>query len=387
MKLTASTTEKELAATWSGTAEPGDPCAGMLREALGAATALEWVLANNPGMPQNLPGGDALLPGIPWLECHARWHGRATDFDVHGALKSLRRIGGYLITPGDPNWPTQLDDLEFRAPPALWAAGEGDPEMLRAPSVSVVGARACSSYGRRTAGQLAYELSAVDIPVISGGAYGIDAAAHQGALDACEDLALPQQMATVAVICGGLANLYPAGHRELFDRIRKLGLVIAEGPPHWRPARWRFLERNRLIAALSQMTVIVEAGIRSGAVATANRAADLGREVGAVPGAVTSPSSDGCHELIRAGAQLIRGSDDVRATFGLSTGGSVDTGGPALPARLQIIFDALPLMGKARADSVAKAAGLSPTETSLALIELQLQGRVEALPDGWWERR
>jgi len=203
-------------------------------------------------------------------------------------------MGIDLVIPGDPHWPAGLDDLGAASPHALWLRGSLDAAQPR--SVALVGARACTPYGQRVACELADGLAARGAVVVSGGAYGIDAAAHRGAL---------ATGVTWAVLAGGLDRDYPVAHRALFAQIvADGGALLGEAPPGAVPARHRFLQRNRLIAAVTCGTVVVEAAWRSGALSTANHAAALLRPVGAVPGPVTSAASAGCHRLLREGTAV-----------------------------------------------------------------------------------
>ena len=210
-----------------------------------------------------------------------------------------RGIGIHI--PGDAGWPSQLDDLP--APPlVLYTRGQPlRPLLLR--SVTVVGSRSATGDGRRLARDWARSLAGYGCTVVSGAAFGIDAAAHQGALAAGR---------TVAVLASGVDLPSPAAHADLLQRIGQAGAIVSELPPGTRPARHRFLARNRLIAALTPGTLVVQAAQRSGALATARRAAELNRVVMAVPGSVTDPAHDGCHALIRdAAAVLVRRPSDV----------------------------------------------------------------------------
>ncbi len=228
-------------------------------------------------------------------------------------LEILDRLDGRLLTADDPHWPA-LAFAAFagvdirtrpqgRAPMVLWVRGPLDLALVSARSCALVGTRASSAYGEYVAADLAAGLAAREVAVVSGGAYGIDGAAHRAAL-ACDG-------ATVAVLASGIDVRYPAGHAELFGRLAEEGLLVTEYPPGSRPTRHRFLTRNRLVAALAGATVVVEAGVRSGAANTAAWARALGRAVCAVPGPVTSSSSVGCHELLRGGAELVSRADDV----------------------------------------------------------------------------
>ena len=205
------------------------------------------------------------------------------------SMKQINSAGGQFITPEDSDWPNQLDDLV--APPiALIIRGQRDALLSLQKSVAIVGTRNPTSYGVRVAGDLAASACDHDFAVVSGGAYGIDTAAHKGALAA--------EGVTVAVLGGGINSLYPSGNARLFQEIKETGLLISEAMPDVPAQPYRFLVRNRLIAALSKTTVVVEAAFRSGSIRTARDAAEILRPVFAVPGPITSPLSDGCHRLI-----------------------------------------------------------------------------------------
>lgn len=222
---------------------------------------------------------------------------------VTAQLERAAQAQAICLVPGYPGWPTQLDDLAETAPLLLWARGNDlRIDLLR--SVAIVGARACSPYGRVQAETLAAELALFGWAIVSGGAYGIDAAAHQGALAVAGR--------TVLVSAGGVDKPYPRAHEHLYRRIAQTGSVVSECPLGAPPARHRFLTRNRLIAAMSRGTVVVEAALKSGARGTAAAAARLSRHVMAVPGPVSSDLSTGCHDLIRQGvATLVGGTNDV----------------------------------------------------------------------------
>jgi DNA processing protein len=219
-------------------------------------------------------------------------------------LQRAANCGAECVIPARAGWPRQLDDLGDCTPYLLWQRGEARlrPALLR--SVAVVGARACTHYGRAIAQTLGSELARRGWAVVSGGAFGIDAAAHAGALAV--------DGTTVLVTAGGVDRPYPQSHEALYARVAGNGAVVSEAPLGVGVARHRFLVRNRLIAALSRGTVIVEAARRSGARATAEAAHNLTRHVMAVPGPVTSDMSIGCHELVRNGqAVLVTGVEDV----------------------------------------------------------------------------
>ena len=207
------------------------------------------------------------------------------------------------IKPGDSEWPARLSDLGDKAPERLFVRGI-DITGLFDKSVSIVGARAATSYGEHVAMEFASELSTRGFTIVSGAAYGIDGAAHRAAVAAGGK--------TIAFLAGSVDRMYPAGHAHLGERIMQRGALISENPPGSEPTKYRFLERNRLIAAASQGSVIVEAGWRSGSLNEAGHAVNLGRPLGAVPGPVTSAASMGSHRLIREeGAVCITSTDDI----------------------------------------------------------------------------
>jgi len=289
--------ERRARAAWSAMVEPGDLPAGALVHALGARAALEWVAAAGRGAPDW-----SALPGLPGpsrmrlIGAVHRWVARSAEVDVDVMLADLDRAGGALVAPGDDAWPCGLDDLGDAAPFALWC--RGSLPVGRA-SVAIVGSRASTGYGERVAFDLAAGLVARGVAVVSGGAYGIDAAAHRGAIAG--------DGPTLVVLAGGVDRGYPAGNVRLFEEaIGTGGGVVSEMPPGALPTKSRFLQRNRLIAAMTGATVVVEAAWRSGALSTAHHAVDLMRPVGAVPGPVTSVASAGCHRLLREGAASVR---------------------------------------------------------------------------------
>ena len=237
---------------------------------------------------------------------------------VDADLERLAALDGRLVIPGDGEWPPRLDELgrptfvaarEIAEPYALWVRGPQDLFASTDRSVAVVGMRASSPYGELVAAELASGLAGRGWAVVSGGAFGIDAAAHRGSL-AVGGL-------TVAVLAGGPDQLYPRSNERLLERILAAGLLVSELPPGFASRRERFLSRNRLVAALTRGTVVVEANLRSGALNTAAHAQALGRPVCAVPGRITSVESRGCHRLLRAeGTRLVAGVDEVLEEVG-----------------------------------------------------------------------
>jgi len=371
------------AAAWTRVAEPGDPAAGTLRAHLGAAGALDWLchVASRGWSGRMLPAGTADGGGQvpPWEEAVGRWLPRLENLDIRRELAVLHGLGGRLLVPGDEEWPTAVDDLGERAPAALWVRGVGRVDR---PGVSVVGMRASTGYGEHVAAQLAIDLAERGVSVVSGGAYGIDAAAHRGALSVGGP--------TCAVLAGGVDRLYPAGNAALLEAVMAHGVVVAEPAPGSVPGRHRFLLRNRLIAALGQVCVVVEAAWRSGALNTARHAEALLRPVGVVPGPVTSMGSVGCHRLLRdTDAVCVTGSADVLELLSPS-GQDLGDEPPVERALLDgldplgaRVLDALPLRTGATLSSLARAAGLSEQEVRSSVGRLELAGRAERSGGGW----
>ena len=210
---------------------------------------------------------------------------------IEQAVKSLNSVNGRFITPDDAEWPIALDDLDLATPVGLWCVGIGELGELAKRSLAIVGARAATAYGERVANEMAVQAAQESVTVVSGAAYGIDAASHRGALLAAGK--------TIAVLACGVDVAYPVSHRGLLTRISESGVVVSEAPPGAKPHKHRFLIRNRLIAALSQGTLVVEAALRSGSLSTSNWAHTLGREVWGIPGPITSATSAGVHTAIR----------------------------------------------------------------------------------------
>ena len=255
-------------------------------------------------------------------------------------------------------------------PRSLFLRGAPDPEILARPAVAIVGARACSPYGAQVARMLGRELATAGLVVVSGLARGIDGEAHRGALDAGG--------LTVAVLGCGIDRDYPAAHSELARRICERGLVVSEYEPGVEPAPWRFPARNRIIAGLTAVTVIVEARERSGALITADFALEDGREVLAVPGEITGTLSTGTNRLLRQGATPLTTADDVLELFGLAASQRprAPTVGPSATAVLERLAD-----GAASADELSRTTGLDPGPLAAALAELEL-ARLASEADG-----
>ncbi len=305
----------------------------------------------------------AVCPGAPAKALRA-WRSQAR----HVALeRDLEAAGCWSTCPHRPGFPASLSALGPAAPRALF--GAGDRALLNAAeperAATVVGARRASAYGREVAHDLARTLAASGIAVISGLALGVDSAAHEGALEGAGN--------TIAVLGAGADRPYPRSHRRLYERIRRAGLVVSELPPGSPTFRWMFPARNRVMAALAGLTIVVEAAERSGSLITAEMAIEGGRQVGAVPGPVTSWRSAGANKLLADGAAVIRDAQDVLDLL-LGPGAvSVERGGPVIDALERAVLGAVEA-GCATADGVCDAENLAYTQALGALGRLERKG-------------
>ncbi|WP_131738009.1 DNA-processing protein DprA [Actinomadura roseirufa] len=368
------TPEHTARATLTAVAEPGDALLNRIIDRTGGVGALEAIRTGR------LPGDVPVTPQE--LQRLDHWRVRLATGDADQDLAVCARFGGRLICPGDPEWPTTLDDLGANRPYALWLRGPGDLRNGCLRSVAVVGSRAASPYGLRAAAEFASDLADAGWTVISGGALGIDAAAHRGALAA--------DGTTVAIFANGVDVPYPASNEGLFAEMARRSLLVSESPPGVPPHRLRFLVRNRLIAALSRGSVIVEAEARSGALNTATWARRLGRVVMAVPGPVTSRTSVGCHRLLREeGTVLISRTAEIVEAVGLiGTDLAPPPHTPVLPRdRLdpvtRSVLEALPARGSAGPAQLAAKAGVDLPTANAKLGLLSAAGFVERAPTGW----
>ncbi|MEO5680388.1 MAG: DNA-processing protein DprA [Acidimicrobiales bacterium] len=356
---------RPLAALLSAHGEPEAAWAAVVAGAAAAAPTVAAVLGRDPA-------GRA-----------ARWAAQARRVDPEQLLASHRAAGVTLLTPWHPAWPARLaDDPE---PPAMLCA-RGDPGALNGPACALVGTRSCSGEGRRTAHAIACDLADAGVAIVSGLALGIDGAAHRGALAAGPGAGGP-----VGVVAGGVDVTYPPSHATLFDEVAAAGVLVSEAPLGTPPERWRFPARNRIIAALADVVVVVESHDRGGSMHTVDAALERGRTVGAVPGPVRSPASAGTNALLADQALVVRDAQDVLVALGL---GRSPIGGPAGAARGSgavaegadaVVLDAVGFT-PTPTDEVVAAAGLGIGPALTSLHRLAAAGLVEAGP-GSWSRR
>ncbi|WP_066292142.1 DNA-processing protein DprA [Arthrobacter sp. B6] len=384
--------ERMARASLSRLMEPQDAAGLALVKAAGASDALRIAtgqLAAGPALEQEIT---ALLAengaGTSWAGIGAalkRWAPRIPDLAPERDLSTMARLGGRLIVPSDDLWPAQLSDLGLQEPICLWWRGLEQELPDAARCVALVGSRDSTSYGASVTGDLAYSLSQRGFTVVSGGAYGIDAHAHRAAL-AGGSGAVP----TIAVMAGGVDRFYPSGNEDLLRAVSNQGAVLAEVPPGSAPTRYRFLQRNRLIAALSAVTVVVEARWRSGALNTAHHAETLGRAVGAVPGSVHSANSAGCHRLLRDGGAICVTDAGEIAELASPSGEALPEARTVhaadhdgLTLEDLILLDALPLRSTSSVDKLCAVAGLSQESVRAGLGRLGLLGLAVSERGGW----
>jgi DNA processing protein len=389
------------AAYLSRVAEPGSVAVALLVRQLGYLGAAEAI--------RSAQAPDEVLRAT---------QARRDTADAEADLQAAERHGIRLLTPESPEWPhfafaalyratdvratewqagqrTVVSSGELTAPVALWARGAADLAQVGPRSLAVVGSRAATAYGTHVAADLAYGLASRDVVVVSGGAFGIDAAAHRGALAA--------EGVSVLVSAGGLDRPYPSANHGLYQRIAERGLLISEHPPGSAPHRQRFLSRNRIVAALGAATLVVEAAVRSGALNSARYARQLGRPVLAVPGPVTSALSAGCHALIRRAddpAQLVTSVAEVLPFCGaLSESGELAAEDEAAAQRAQVreydaldrsarrVLDGFPARAPVTEAELARLSGEPVPKVITALPALLRLGLVSVSREGYRRAR
>jgi DNA processing protein len=375
--MTVADRERRARIWLSGVFEPGDPVAAKLLAQFPATAVLERILAATDGDETRF----------------ADWRARAQQADDERLLAAATEVGARYVCPGDPEWPGSLADLDTHgsdhgagrwnpAPLGLWLRGTAELATATEQAVAIVGSRAATGYGEQVARDLAFGCGGQGWTVVSGGAYGIDAAAHEGAL--------ARGRPTVAVLAGGVDRPYPAGNAGLLRQIADSGLLVSEAAPGAAPTKSRFLVRNRLIAALSAGTVVVEAALRSGSLSTARWARDLGRSVMGVPGLVTSMASAGVHELLREPETvLVTDADEIVeqvAPIGSEARGRRSGAARAedsLSADGRRVLDGVPIGWAVPAETVAREAGVRASVAAEELRELERRGLVERCGRGW----
>jgi DNA processing protein len=372
--MTAGEPERRARIWLSAVFEPGDPVAAKLMGQFPATSVLERILTARAAEQTRF----------------ADWSARARQTDDERLLSAAAQAGARWTGPGDAEWPPALGDLDTRggggrwnpAPLGLWLRGGGELPALVEQAVAIVGSRAATAYGEQVARDLAFGCGGHGWTVVSGGAYGIDAAAHEGAI--------ARGRPTVAILAGGVDRPYPAGNAGLLREIAGHGLLVSEAPPGSAPTKSRFLVRNRLIAALSRGTVVVEAALRSGSLSTARWARDLGRSVMGVPGPVTSMASAGVHQLLREPESvLVTDAAEVIeqvAPIGAIAGGrktGPERAEDALSEAARRVLDGVPAGWGSTEETVAREAGVRASVAAGELRELERRGLVERRGRGW----
>ncbi len=371
-------------ATFSLITEPGDRFAGSLIASLSPEVLLELLLAraSKSETLARLKDAGRLDETLSLFEdfetsfsdAIQRWRPRLKLPDVMSALDLADKHDSKLLTSESDHWPKQLNDLQDAAPHCLWVRCSKIENIQFADAISVVGSRNATGYGEWVTSEIVSDSSSRNLPVISGGAYGIDAIAHRSAI--------ANDLVTVAFMAGGIDRLYPSGNASLFENMFQRGAVIAEQAPGASPTKWRFLQRNRLIAAMSSATIVVEAGQRSGALNTVTHALELGRPVGVVPGPITSQSSAGCNRLIGEGLVTSICTPSAAADLALGKAGWFQPELEGLGAYETRALDAMNSKSLAQA-AIASKAGLTSREVEIALGQLALLGLVKQTDRGW----
>lgn len=346
----------------------------------GLPAALRWRLLKRYGSAKALIAAPpAKLRNSGVTQKSLQWLARPGRAVMRRCLQWLAAAEAHLVAATDPRYPPLLREIHD-PPAALFVLGR--PEALAEPQIGIVGSRSATPLGRSTAADFARSLSRRGLCIASGLAEGIDAAAHEAALECAGS--------TVAVCATGLDRAYPRQHEQLARRIAAQGALISENQPGSELHQWMFPRRNRIISGISAGVVVVEAGRRSGARITARAAAEQGREVFAVPGSIYSPLAKGCHALIRSGAKLVERPEDVLEELPpLLQAGAPEprANNLALAGLAELpLFCSLLEHGPASIDDLVRETGQGAAEVSATLARLELQGRVHSLPGGRFQR-
>lgn len=348
---------------WNCLVEPGDRIAGELIQTFGPVEALR-VFHQKKNLENEVS------------EAVARWSPRFNPNLLETRLQAAERNDMKLLLPTDSLWPARLNDLGLHAPLLLWYRGNVRHFEALSKSIGVVGSRNATAYGQRVTSELVNQIVQNDAAVVSGGALGIDSVAHR--------TTIRLDGLTIAFMAGSLDRLYPSANHELFDEIGHRGLLLSEMSPGSNPTRWRFLQRNRLIAAVSEATVVCEAGWRSGSINTVNHASTLGRPVFAIPGPITSPASAGSNRLIRDSvATLLLDVEDLASELGWREASTATLDGLG-----ELELRALDVLNSnfQEITAILISSGLSLSELQIALGSLRLMGKVESDQNGKWKR-
>jgi DNA processing protein len=373
-----------IAATFSQLCEPGDRSFSALGAPLGADRLLELLIARADALTVLTKLEPLQVQEVEqvfeqpfeeiWQGACQRWLPRLNRADVFASLDQAKALGARLVPRFSAFYPAGLEDLGDGQPPLLWVLG--DAGLLNKPAmVSIVGSRNTSSYGRAVASDLGVVAADNGIVTVSGGAFGIDACVHQATISAGGQ--------TIAAMAGGIGRLYPPSNKPLLESVAKTGALFSEMPPGVAPAKWRFLMRNRLIAAMGMATVVVQAGLKSGSINTANTALQLGRRVAIVPGQLNSAYSIGCHNFLndKLGlVELIADAKNLPDLLGERSGaGSLPPGLGTLETRALDAFVA----GVNTFEQVLREAGLTSKEGMRALGSLEMEGLVTRVGSGY----
>lgn len=383
---------------WSQLIEPGDELAGQLIAELGATQALQAVRTR---------GGVVRAEETLWLLLKRRDSSLAAEGQESKTRESLRgalerwlqrdnnaklirdlrlwiQLGGWVLSPSSPRWPQQFEDLGYAAPVCIWGRGDSVALTRLDQSVSIVGSRNTTAYGNWITSELATRLGEQGYCIVSGGAYGIDSFAHQAIVNLSDSEDLEGVApTTIAVMAGGADRLYPIGNTALLNQVMSVGCVISELPPGNAPTKWRFLQRNRLIAALGQTLVVVEMAYRSGALNTVHHALQIGRRVIAVPGSILSPTSQGCNQVIQDGKAEAATSFEMLLALAKDEVGAAEYAQALTPIQSRV-FDAVSNLPRSVL-AICQNSGTGQIEASGALAELELMGFVSRL-GGKWKR-